>query len=304
MKLVTMLCDPATITIPSRFPPYRPRDLNDLSESIQEHGQLQPIGITRGKDLIFGLHRLLACRSLGVKVRAEVWAVKDPVECERLSIVENLRRRTMGADELSATVTRLAAISGHCPETPPKRKPGRPPTPRKAAREEAAAGSGKSREAVKRADNRARAKAAKEAEPEPSAVPTDGLGQVLPPEIAEEYQVVTELFDAMESHVRGLVLGFGKLDEYSGNIHARRWREAAQQLGLELRQYRPYALCPYCKLAPAILKLCEQCRQSGWVGKNFYERAAPELRITGPEAVVYRPGKGVGEGEFVRVGDL
>jgi hypothetical protein len=41
------------------------RDLEPLMDSIRQHGLLQPVGILRGNQLLFGGRRVEACRRLG-----------------------------------------------------------------------------------------------------------------------------------------------------------------------------------------------------------------------------------------------
>jgi len=58
-------------------------DLNELMDSIESLGLLQPIGITKNKELIFGQRRLLACQKLGHdKIEARVVDVPSIIEGE------------------------------------------------------------------------------------------------------------------------------------------------------------------------------------------------------------------------------
>ena len=71
--------------------------VNDLAKSIASSGLLQPIMVKPEKDgyqLVFGFHRVLACRSLGW---AEIPAVVKEMSAEEvllLRIVENIQRNT------------------------------------------------------------------------------------------------------------------------------------------------------------------------------------------------------------------
>jgi len=77
-------------------------DLTDLAESIRELGLLQPVGVTPGHELLFGLRRLRACESLGwdmipVRVIADLKTGADHVKAER---DENTCRKDMTPSEL------------------------------------------------------------------------------------------------------------------------------------------------------------------------------------------------------------
>ncbi|MCP4548440.1 MAG: ParB N-terminal domain-containing protein, partial [bacterium] len=87
--------------------------LADLAESIELEGLLQPIGITKDNELVFGHRRINACRSLGwteidariVQVSslvagefAENEARKDFTPSERVAITEALRTHSHGGD--------------------------------------------------------------------------------------------------------------------------------------------------------------------------------------------------------------
>jgi hypothetical protein len=87
-------------------------DLQELADSIKEFGLLQPIGITKERELVFGERRLRACRLLGVEriptrtVDIESIARgehdenelrKDFTPSERVAIQRALGRKTQGA---------------------------------------------------------------------------------------------------------------------------------------------------------------------------------------------------------------
>src|SRR4051812_34537068 len=92
-------------------------DLAELAASIEEHGLLQPIGVTSGSELVFGERRLRAFRDvLGrktiptriVEVKsvllgqiAENTMRKDYTVSERVAIVETLRGYCHGGDRRS-----------------------------------------------------------------------------------------------------------------------------------------------------------------------------------------------------------
>jgi ParB family chromosome partitioning protein len=85
-----------------RNPRQRVEGIADLAESLREHGLLQPVVVRRrgaGYELIAGHRRLEAARSLGWSEIAAV--VRDETEDQAyiLTLVENLQREDLTADE-------------------------------------------------------------------------------------------------------------------------------------------------------------------------------------------------------------
>lgn len=84
-------------------------DLTGLMESIKEHGLLQPIGVVRGNQLLFGGRRLEACRRLGWD---SIPMVDPHTRDDALSLLkaerdENTCRKDMTAEELVDLGARL-----------------------------------------------------------------------------------------------------------------------------------------------------------------------------------------------------
>lgn len=83
----------------------------ELAESIQELGLLQPIGITKDSVLVFGLHRLEACRKIGwQEIDAEVVCDGDALRAELAQIHENLVRAELTALERAEHLARAKEI--------------------------------------------------------------------------------------------------------------------------------------------------------------------------------------------------
>ena len=87
-------------------------DLQELADSINELGLLQPIGITKERELVFGERRLKACSLLGIeKIPTRIVDVeaiargehdenelrKDFTPSERVAIQRTIGRKTQGA---------------------------------------------------------------------------------------------------------------------------------------------------------------------------------------------------------------
>lgn len=72
-------------------------DIDDLADSIDKIGQLQPIAVRlNNKDepvIIAGMRRTKACIQLGINVKAVVLAPKDEVRALEMQLAENIKRK-------------------------------------------------------------------------------------------------------------------------------------------------------------------------------------------------------------------
>lgn len=85
--------------------------VRELADSILAMGLLQPIGITEDNWLVFGLHRLEACRRLGWKeIDAVVVGDGDVLRAELAEIDENLVRVELTALEYAERLARAQEI--------------------------------------------------------------------------------------------------------------------------------------------------------------------------------------------------
>ncbi|MBX7169143.1 MAG: ParB/RepB/Spo0J family partition protein, partial [Pirellulales bacterium] len=101
--------------------PYQPRkefdeaELQQLSESIREHGLLQPIVVRRSGEryqLVAGERRLRATIAAGIgEITAQVIEADDRRMAE-LAIVENLQRKDLSALEKAASFERYLRLYG------------------------------------------------------------------------------------------------------------------------------------------------------------------------------------------------
>ncbi|MBI4713902.1 ParB/RepB/Spo0J family partition protein [Candidatus Uhrbacteria bacterium] len=81
---------------------FSPSELEDLINSIQEHGIIQPLIVTRSNgeyELIAGERRLRAARTLGLKTVPAI--VRDATEQQKLelALIENIQRQDLNALE-------------------------------------------------------------------------------------------------------------------------------------------------------------------------------------------------------------
>jgi N6-adenosine-specific RNA methylase IME4 len=85
--------------------------VRELAESIRELGLLQPIGIRADGTLVFGWHRLEACRLLGwAEIEATVVSPEDALRSELAEIDENLIRNELTALERAEHLARRKEI--------------------------------------------------------------------------------------------------------------------------------------------------------------------------------------------------
>ncbi len=86
-------------------------DIKPLMESLQKHGQLNPVTLSRENELIAGHRRTLAARELGWKyIEASVVDASTEVEKLQLELEENVYRKDFSPDEVLAGYQRLARL--------------------------------------------------------------------------------------------------------------------------------------------------------------------------------------------------
>lgn len=81
---------------------FSPSDLEDLINSIKEHGILQPIIVTRtpgGFELIAGERRLRSARTLGLKTVPAIVREANEQEKLELALIENIQRQDLNVVE-------------------------------------------------------------------------------------------------------------------------------------------------------------------------------------------------------------
>jgi ParB family chromosome partitioning protein len=86
-------------------------DLSPLMASMQKHGQLNPITISRDNELIAGHRRLLSARELGWSYIDALIVDRDSeVEKLQLELEENVHRKDFCPEELLAGYRRLEKL--------------------------------------------------------------------------------------------------------------------------------------------------------------------------------------------------
>lgn len=89
-----------------------PGDLRSLMESMEKHGQLNPIIVNSKMQLIAGYRRLSAARQLGWdKINATVLETSNKADMLAIEIEENTQRLQFNNKDLEEAVIKLEKIS-------------------------------------------------------------------------------------------------------------------------------------------------------------------------------------------------
>ena len=100
----------ASIRIENRLRPLDSAKVAELAASIAELGLLQPIGIRKDGTLVYGYHRLEACRQLGWTEIPAVIVDGDDLRAELAEISENLIRHELTLLERAEHLARMRAV--------------------------------------------------------------------------------------------------------------------------------------------------------------------------------------------------
>jgi SAM-dependent methyltransferase len=80
------------------FPPMTEMEFGALRDSIQAHGQLEPISVWRGQ-VVDGRHRFRACKELGIKPKLKHLTDCEKEEVLHLVIAKNMNRRHLSPSQ-------------------------------------------------------------------------------------------------------------------------------------------------------------------------------------------------------------
>jgi len=100
----------ASIRIENRLRPLNDAKVAELAASIAELGLLQPIGIRKDSTLVYGYHRLEACKQLGWTEIPAVVVDGDDLRAELAEISENLIRHELTLLERAEHLAQLKAV--------------------------------------------------------------------------------------------------------------------------------------------------------------------------------------------------
>jgi len=100
----------ASIKVKNRLRPLDDAKVAELAESIAQVGLLQPIGVRPDGTLVYGYHRLEACKRLGWTEIPAVVVDGDDLRAELAEITENLIRNELTLLERAEHLARLKAV--------------------------------------------------------------------------------------------------------------------------------------------------------------------------------------------------
>ncbi len=308
----------ATIVVPGGFARRKKEPhVRELAESIARAGVISlPVIDAKTRRLVAGGDRLAALM-LNKVTQHEMRLVQGtPEELEELTITENLRRRR-GDDYDGMTARLVELVTGEKPtkaarheddepdsndelpgeltENTLARPAGRPKTDKGAAREEVAKRLGKTPEAIRSAEKRARKREAEAAEalvPEEQRLaerpPVTTYGVTLSTENARAIVAVQELIDQADSYLRraqGALTTLKGVNAIGASLSAR-IQASMHQAADAVRRERPDSICPCCKLIVARVASCTFCGGLGVVSNDKLAGVAAELLVSGAKAVV------------------
>ena len=100
----------ASIKVNNRLRPLNAEKVAELAESIAQVGLLQPIGVRPDGTLVYGYHRLEACKQLGWTEILAVVVDGDDWHAELAEISENLIRNELTLLERAEHLARMRAV--------------------------------------------------------------------------------------------------------------------------------------------------------------------------------------------------
>jgi ParB family chromosome partitioning protein len=99
-----------SIKVENRLRPLNAEKVAELAESIAQVGLLQPIGVRPDGTLVYGYHRLEACKQLGWTEIPAVVVDGDDLRAELAEISENLIRNELTLLERAEHLARMRAV--------------------------------------------------------------------------------------------------------------------------------------------------------------------------------------------------
>jgi ParB-like chromosome segregation protein Spo0J len=287
--------------------------VKELARSIERGGVISlPVVRAKPRDLVAGGDRLAALMLLGI-TRHEVRLVEGTdQELRILTLEENVRRRR--SDNYDAMTAELVELTGEQieerradeqeelpanlatnSESEPTRGRGRPKTAKGEAREQVAAATGRTPEAVRQAEKRAKAeeKAAEEPAagvPMPAPVDTfdlelaESVVRDLFPNVRVVQETLREAGKKVDASLRLITLNLKNGPALSMAAFSRTW-QAVHDAADAIRRATPESVCPWCKCQLHRVEICGAC-VCGFVSGMALEGIAPELLERGSSAKV------------------
>lgn len=272
-------------------------DVAQRAESIREVGLIHP-PLLRRKDgaleIVAGRRRVAAHDVMKLPmVEARIVECSD-AEARRLARVENLEREHLTQEQRQALRREHAAdlaadmVSPHDVEKPPAAdpKPGRPKSPERAARKQAAKDLGVSEETIRRAQV-----TDAPAKPETPAPRLETWGVAVDAALLTEADAVLDALEEVDAKLRAAQAALTKLAGAGLGFVPQSIARALQTTAAMVRGARPQAVCPYCKAQEALRPKCPACGGFGYVTQDGLADVPAELKASGPEAMVSVDGR-------------
>jgi ParB-like chromosome segregation protein Spo0J len=294
-----------TVKLPAGFAKRKKEPhVKELARSIEASGVIAlPVVRAKPRELVAGGDRLAALMLLGI-ARHEVRLVEGTdAELEAVTLEENLcRRRGDDYDAMTARLVEIttgkveaeelpASLADNSGEEP--RKPGRPKTAKGIAREEVAKATGRTPEAVRQAEKRAKTEEADAPLDVPMPAPVDTFDLDLPDQVVNDWfprvRVAQEVLRDADRKIAGVLRRLtSDLKNGSDIVVAAysRTYQAVHDAADAIRRAMPESVCPWCKAQLYLTPSCSGCGETGFVSLSTLEGISPELLERGARAKV------------------
>jgi len=288
----------------------------DLGKSFADTGgqPAEPIIVNKKtNELVAGGDRLAACLNEEVKRVDALLISGTSEELEKVTLIENIRRRHSGP-ELDAAIARLMELEHPKPaqtfpeidtngeeesstseETAPEvettnepRKVGRPKGSKTKARERVAKMTGKTVAAVRAAETRDANRKVPKKEKQDIRINTMGLE--VPDDVVKKSTFEHTELESMLSDIIELIKWTRRLEKQS-SLDLDTLRTQLENAVEDIKVRMPDSLCPWCKCTKKLRKECIACSGRGFL--NAYEMTSVDdkkLLAEGDKAGVYIDG--------------
>jgi ParB-like chromosome segregation protein Spo0J len=261
----------------------------ERARSIDDLALLQ-LPIVRKVDmkLISGTDRVAAHVHLGREV-VEVQLVDcTDAELDEIRLTENVQRRHDPVEQREGVVelVKLYEAQVALDATPAEPVPGKHNPAKAAARAKVAKQKGINPESVRKAEQRARKKAAAGRKPADLAL----LGIAVPDQDLAHMLSARDYMTEASNKMKAAKAALSGLDNSDVLFPRGRWQQIYEQVSdaaLFVRNAIPTGVCPYCKLIPLLRAQCAGCQATGYITHNQNDGVPPELLDQADHHVVW-----------------
>lgn len=157
-----------------------------------------------------------------------------------------------------------------------------PKSPRTLAREAVAELIGTTAQALRKNDDRRKARGRAHATMVTKAAPwkLELYGNHASPELIEDATAIHEALVKADAMLRSAQVQVTRIKETRmGETRSSRLHGAIHQVAVLARSMMPHALCPFCKDVAVVREVCAACWSSGFVNHEAFTAAADELKL-------------------------